>query len=82
MPLFALANAGIVLNAWFLAQAYTSPVTLGILIGYLVGKPVGTAGCRVAGHQGQPRAAPAAVGLGRGGRGRRGRRDRVHGRPC
>ena len=45
VPLFALANAGIVLNASFLAQAYTSPITLGIVIGYLVGKPVGTAGC-------------------------------------
>ena len=44
VPLFALANAGIVLNAGFLAKAYTSPITLGILIGYLVGKPVGTAG--------------------------------------
>jgi protein-disulfide isomerase len=33
-----------VLNAGFLAKAYTSPITLGILIGYLVGKPVGTAG--------------------------------------
>jgi Na+/H+ antiporter NhaA len=44
VPLFALANAGIVLNAGFLARAYTSPITLGILIGYLVGKPVGTAG--------------------------------------
>jgi Na+/H+ antiporter NhaA len=44
VPLFALANAGIVLNASFLAQAYSSPVTLGILFGYLVGKPVGTAG--------------------------------------
>ncbi|MGD0063914.1 MAG: Na+/H+ antiporter NhaA [Streptosporangiaceae bacterium] len=45
VPLFALANAGIVLNGGFLARAYTSPVTLGILIGYLVGKPAGTAGC-------------------------------------
>ncbi len=45
VPLFALANAGIVLNAGFLARAYTSPVTLGILLGYLVGKPLGTAGC-------------------------------------
>ncbi|MGH3284041.1 MAG: Na+/H+ antiporter NhaA [Streptosporangiaceae bacterium] len=45
VPLFALANAGIVLNPSFLARAYTSPVTLGILFGYLVGKPVGTAGC-------------------------------------
>ena len=44
VPLFALANAGIMLNAGFLARAYTSPITLGILIGYLVGKPVGTAG--------------------------------------
>jgi Na+/H+ antiporter NhaA len=45
VPLFALANAGIVLNAGFLAKAYTSPVTLGIVAGYLVGKPLGTAGC-------------------------------------
>src|ERR1039457_6677953 len=45
VPLFALANAGIVLNGGFLARAYTSPVTLGIMIGYLVGKPAGTAGC-------------------------------------
>ena len=44
VPLFALANAGIVLNPSFLGQAYTSPVTLGILFGYLVGKPAGTAG--------------------------------------
>ncbi|HXL94605.1 MAG TPA: Na+/H+ antiporter NhaA [Streptosporangiaceae bacterium] len=44
VPLFALANAGIVLNGSFLARAFTSPVTLGILIGYLVGKPVGTFG--------------------------------------
>jgi protein-disulfide isomerase len=40
VPLFALANAGIVLNGSFLAHAYTAPVTLGILIGYLAGKPV------------------------------------------
>ncbi len=45
VPLFALANAGIVLDAKFLAKAYTSPVTLGIVVGYLVGKPLGTAGC-------------------------------------
>jgi Na+/H+ antiporter NhaA len=42
VPLFALANAGITVNASFLARAYTSPVTLGILVGYVVGKPVGT----------------------------------------
>jgi protein-disulfide isomerase len=44
VPLFALANAGVVLNLGFLARAYASPVTLGILLGYAIGKPVGTAG--------------------------------------
>jgi Na+/H+ antiporter NhaA len=42
VPLFALANAGIVINGGFLARAYSSPVTLGILVGYVAGKPVGT----------------------------------------
>src|ERR671921_1734547 len=41
VPLFALANAGIPVDADFLARAFRSPVTLGILAGYLVGKPVG-----------------------------------------
>jgi len=41
VPLFAVANAGITLNGQFLAHAYTSPVTLGILLGYLIGKPAG-----------------------------------------
>jgi len=41
VPLFALANTGIQLNGSFLARAYASPVTLGILVGYVVGKPVG-----------------------------------------
>jgi len=44
VPLFALANAGIELNGSFLAQAYTAPVTLGVLIGYTVGKPVAVIG--------------------------------------
>jgi Na+/H+ antiporter NhaA len=42
VPLFALANAGIHVSASFLARAYASPVTLGILLGYVLGKPVGT----------------------------------------
>ena len=44
VPLFALANAGIVVNGSFLAQAFSSPITLGILVGYVVGKPVGILG--------------------------------------
>jgi Na+/H+ antiporter NhaA len=42
VPLFALANAGITVSGSVLARAYTSPVTLGILFGYAVGKPAGT----------------------------------------
>jgi len=44
VPVFALANAGLVISAGFLAKAFTSPITLGILLGYVVGKPVGTTG--------------------------------------
>lgn len=41
VPLFGLANAGIPIDVGFLAKAYTSPITLGIIIGYVVGKPTG-----------------------------------------
>ena len=44
VPLFALANAGIPISGAFLARAYTSPITLGILIGYVAGKPLGITG--------------------------------------
>jgi Na+/H+ antiporter NhaA/2-hydroxychromene-2-carboxylate isomerase len=40
VPLFALANAGIALDGGFLRTAFTTPITLGIFIGYVVGKPV------------------------------------------
>jgi Na+/H+ antiporter NhaA len=41
VPLFALANAGIPIDPGFLSRAYTSPITLGIAVGYVVGKPLG-----------------------------------------
>ncbi|HEY6017825.1 MAG TPA: Na+/H+ antiporter NhaA [Gaiellaceae bacterium] len=44
VPLFALANAGIPVDGGFLARAFTSPVTLGIALGYVVGKPAGVLG--------------------------------------
>jgi protein-disulfide isomerase len=44
VPLFALANIGIAIDGDFLSQAYTSPITLGIIVGYVLGKPVGIAG--------------------------------------
>ena len=44
VPLFALANAGIAIDGAFLERALSSPITLGILFGYVVGKPVGIFG--------------------------------------
>ena len=41
VPLFALANAGFVIDSAFLERAAQSPVTWGIVLGYVVGKPVG-----------------------------------------
>jgi Na+/H+ antiporter NhaA len=44
VPLFALANAGIPIDGSFLARAFSSPVTLGILVAYVAGKPAGIVG--------------------------------------
>jgi Na+/H+ antiporter NhaA len=44
VPLFALANAGIHLDRALVSDAVSSPVTLGILAGYVVGKPAGIMG--------------------------------------
>jgi Na+/H+ antiporter NhaA len=44
VPLFALANAGIPISGGLLTRAFSSPITLGILFGYVVGKPIGIAG--------------------------------------
>jgi Na+/H+ antiporter NhaA len=44
VPLFALANAGITIDSDLLSDAFRSPVTLGILVGYVAGKPLGIVG--------------------------------------
>jgi protein-disulfide isomerase len=44
VPLFALANAGIAISGGFLTRALTSPITLGILAAYILGKPLGITG--------------------------------------
>ena len=44
VPLFALANAGIEISSEFLIRAATSPITLGIVAGYVLGKPIGIVG--------------------------------------
>jgi Na+/H+ antiporter NhaA len=41
VPLFALANAGIHVDGELLEDAAASPITLGIVFGYVVGKPIG-----------------------------------------
>ena len=66
VPLFALANAGIALDGSFLSEAFRSRITLGILIGYVVGKPVGIFGStwlatRLSGRRVQPPVGWAAV---------------------
>ena len=65
VPLFALANAGITVSGGFLARAYASPVTLGILIGYVAAVSCRERGRgRVAAAHGQPRPDPPARRLG------------------
>jgi Na+/H+ antiporter NhaA len=44
VPLFALANAGIEIDGDSLSRAFSSRITLGVLLGYVVGKPVGILG--------------------------------------
>jgi Na+/H+ antiporter NhaA len=41
VPLFALANVGIMIDGVLIKDALTSPVTLGIFFAYVVGKPMG-----------------------------------------
>jgi Na+/H+ antiporter NhaA len=67
VPVFALANTGIAVNGSLLSRAFTSPITLGIFFGYVVGKPVGiTAGSwlvtRLSGGRLRPPVGWAAVG--------------------
>ncbi len=41
VPIFALANAGIVLDGGAVRDAATSPVSLGVALGLMLGKPIG-----------------------------------------
>ena len=57
IPLFALANAGVAFDRQMLADAASSPVTLGVIMGLVVGKPLGI----VAGAWLATRFTPAAL---------------------
>jgi len=70
VPLFALANAGITFSGGLLGDALRSPVTLGIVVGYVVGKPAGIVGAswlatrRMFGGQRLPVSWPGLGGIG------------------
>jgi Na+/H+ antiporter NhaA/predicted DsbA family dithiol-disulfide isomerase len=44
VPLFALANAGVAIDGDLFERAASSPITLGVLVGYAAGKPLGIVG--------------------------------------
>ncbi|HJP77811.1 MAG TPA: Na+/H+ antiporter NhaA [Pseudonocardiaceae bacterium] len=44
VPLFALANAGIVLDGHTIGLAVTAPITIGIFLAYVIGKPIAVVG--------------------------------------
>jgi Na+/H+ antiporter NhaA len=44
VPLFALANAGITINGTLLSRSIRSPVAVGTVLAYVVGKPLGIFG--------------------------------------
>jgi Na+/H+ antiporter NhaA len=44
VPLFALSNTGVHITGDLLSRAVTSPITIGIALGYVIGKPIGIVG--------------------------------------
>ena len=70
LPLFALANAGVTLSGPAVAQAARSPITWGIVLGLVVGKPLGIVGFALLARRTGLAAAPpgldfrAVVGVG------------------
>jgi Na+/H+ antiporter NhaA len=64
VPLFALANAGIALDADFVGDALGSPIVLGIVLGYVLGKPLGVLGATWLAQRGSRGALRPPVGWG------------------
>ena len=79
VPLFALANAGIVISGGFLSHAYTSPDHARRPHRLRRRQAGRDRGHRLARHDAEPRAAAAAGRLGRRRRRGRDRGDRLHG---
>ena len=78
LPLFALANAGIVFTSDTLSEASESPVTLGILVALTVRQGCRRAGRDVAGRAAGHRQSPHRGQLGAGARRGDAGRHRVH----
>lgn len=51
VPVFALANAGVDLRGGVLGEALRSPVTWGVVLGLVLGKPLGIAGATFLGRR-------------------------------
>jgi NhaA family Na+:H+ antiporter len=64
VPLFAFANAGVALSGDVLAQSLSSPVTIGIILGLVVGKPAGIVGAALLAVRSGRARLPADVGWG------------------
>ena len=62
MPVFALANAGVALGSQGLADRLAGPVSLGILLGLFLGKPIGIAALSWLAVRTRVAACPAGVG--------------------
>jgi Na+/H+ antiporter NhaA/protein-disulfide isomerase len=61
VPLFALANAGVHLDGSVLKAALSSPVTWGVVLGFVVGKPIGILAAAWLTARGAPRAGKLPV---------------------
>jgi len=61
LPLFALANAGFALKGMDLYHAISHPVTLGVMIGLVVGKPLGILLFTYLGYKGLRAPLPSGV---------------------
>jgi Na+/H+ antiporter NhaA len=55
VPLFALANAGLHINGTVISDAVASPITWGVIVAFVVGKPVGILAAAWATAKGAPR---------------------------
>ena len=66
VPLFALANAGVAIDGELLRRAAGSPVTIGVLLGFLAGQAARHVRHGARGHPPVARAAPPAGRLGGG----------------